>query len=343
MLYNNIIQIGLINIKIMGNININCNIFTENGSNQYTNNDLSPAPSSYNSNESFNLMSNVFINQDNNEYFKPVLPLNNNGNVNSEKESNLNISINENKINNENIKLVKESLNISMNENENKINNENINLGKESSLNISINENKINVEDNINISNEFLSDSKIKLIKEKKKSKSKSNKKVKNVKVKNIKNFQENSTKETTYKIFNINFEKSGNIIKKNSKRGQNCRQKIIRNFIQNILPNWINDEKNKRVKKLGKKELKYKYIEYKGKKLKEIYKISDNNNIKLNFYFEEAFKAFCHENLREEILYNVIKRESKNEKKGKIEKYNSKDFFIKFKSKKEYINEKIN
>ena len=86
----------------MGNITINCNIFTENGSNQYTNNDLSPAPSSYNSNESFNLMSNVFINQDNNEYFKPVLPLNNNGNVNSEKESNLNISIDENKINNEN-------------------------------------------------------------------------------------------------------------------------------------------------------------------------------------------------------------------------------------------------
>jgi hypothetical protein len=39
----------------------------------------------------------------------------------------------------------------------------------------------------------------------------------------------------------------------------------------------------------------------------------------------------------------NVIKRESKNEKGGKIEKYNSKDFFIKFKSKKEYINEKIN
>jgi hypothetical protein len=227
--------------------------------------------------------------------------------------------------------------------NENKINKENINLGKESSLNISIIENKINVEDNINISNEYLADSKIKLNKEKKKSKSKSNKKVKNVKVKNIKNFQENSTKETTYKIFNNNFEKSGNIIKKNSKRGQNCRQKIIRNLIQNILPNWINDEKNQRVKKLGKKELKYKYIEYKGKKLKEIYKISDNNNIKLNFYFEEAFKAFCHENIREEILLNVIKRESKIEKGGKIEKYNSKDFFIKFKSKKEYINEKIN
>ena len=92
-------------------------------------------------------------------------------------------------------------------------------------------------------------------------------------------------------------------------------RQKIIRNLIQNILPNWINDDKNQRVKKLGKKELKYKYIEYKGKKLKEIYKISDNNNIKLNFYFEEAFKAFCHENLREEILWNVIKRESKTEK----------------------------
>ena len=64
MLYNNIIKIELINIKNMGNITINCNIFTENGSNQYTNNDLSPAPSSYNCNESFNLMSNVFINQD---------------------------------------------------------------------------------------------------------------------------------------------------------------------------------------------------------------------------------------------------------------------------------------
>ena len=280
----------------MGNITINCNIFTDNGSNQYTNNDLSPAPSSYNSNESLNLMSNVFINQDNNEYLKPVLPLNNNGYINSEKESSLNISMNENKINNENI-----------------------NLGKESSLNISINENKINIEDNINISNESLADSKIKLNKEKKKSKSKSNKKVKNVKIRNIKNIQENSTKETTYKTFNNNFEKSGNIIKKNSKRGQNCRQKIIRNLIQNILPNWINDEKNQRVKKLGKKELKYNYFEYKGKKLKEIYKISDNNNIRLNFYFEEAFKAFYYVNLREEILWNVIKRELKMGKNREI------------------------
>ena len=39
----------------------------------------------------------------------------------------------------------------------------------------------------------------------------------------------------------------------------------------------------------------------------------------------------------------NVIKRESKIEKGGKIEKYNSKYFFIKFKSKKEYINKKNN
>ena len=103
---------------------------------------------------------------------------------------------------------------------------------------------------------------------------------------------------------------------------------------------------KKKLVKKISKKEQKYKYIQYKGNLLREIYKISENdikkefnNNayIKLNFYFEEAFQAFCNDNLRQEIFFNVIlEREIRAN-------YNYKIFFEDFISKKEYIDNEKN
>jgi len=175
--------------------------------------------------------------------------------------------------------------------------------------------------------------------------------------------FLERKINRSTFKIINFNYEKSGHNIKKNSKRHQNCKQKIIRNFIQDILPNWINyGKEGKILKKICKKKLLYNYINYKCKKLKEIYEICEkdifnaseyNNNItnkleenimiKLNFYFEEAFKAFCYENLRGNILLKVKNREFNYYEGENNEKSNGEEFFIKFKSKKQYINERIN
>lgn len=159
----------------------------------------------------------------------------------------------------------------------------------------------------------------------------------------------------------NYIFEKTGNIIKKNSKRYENYRQKIIRNFIQYVAIYWICDEeKNMKLKKIQKKFLLYKYTEYKGKKLKEIYGENQQNKnivqnakgsmlIKLNFKFEEAFKAFCFKKERKNILAEVVKRELEDkeistEEKEEFKKLSedAENFFIKLKSKQEYINEKI-
>ena len=157
------------------------------------------------------------------------------------------------------------------------------------------------------------------------------------------------------FKTHNENYAKNGNNIKKNSKRHQNCRQKIIRNFIQDNLIYWIcNGEKNKMLKKLSKKKILFDYKKYKGLKLKDIYSenIEDsyNNNfinaadgnmlIKLHFTFEEAFKIFCFPKWQKTILSNVEKRVLKFF--PKIKKENKNDFFSKLKSKEQYIIEKV-
>lgn len=167
------------------------------------------------------------------------------------------------------------------------------------------------------------------------------------------------------FQIKNIMFEKTGNNIKKNSERYENYRQKIIRNFIQNIAIFWICDEqKNIKLTKITQKFLLYKYIDYKGIKLKEIYGEGLRNNqenkkiiknakgsmlLKLNFKFEEAFKAFCFKKERKNILVDVVNRELENkelsaEEKEEFKKWpdDAENFFIKLKSKQEYINEKI-
>ena len=171
--------------------------------------------------------------------------------------------------------------------------------------------------------------------------------------------------KRFLFNIRNDEFEQSGNNYKSDSSpRPQNIRNKIIRNFIQDILLNWINNgeqKKNKIFQKLRKENLNYKC---KGKKLFEIYKLSEtdisnilndkkyknnfiNNKskenfyIKLHFYFEEAFKIFCYEKYKEEIYKNVRKRELFNYEEEENEQSNYKEFFNKFKSKQVYINEK--
>lgn len=158
------------------------------------------------------------------------------------------------------------------------------------------------------------------------------------------------------FKTQNKTYAKNGNYIKKNSKRHQNCRQKIIRNFIQDNLIYWICDgEKDKMLKKLAKKRILFNYKKYKGLLLKDIYSknIEDNYNnkiiniakgnmlIKLYFTFEEAFKVFCFQKYKQSILLNVEKRLLLLHHL-KIKAENRDDFFSKLKPKEEYINEKI-
>ena len=161
-------------------------------------------------------------------------------------------------------------------------------------------------------------------------------------------------SKVILFKTLSINFPKSGNIIKKNSQRHQNCKQKIIRNFIQNILIHWISD--GIKDKMLNKKDrIIYNYIKYKGKKLKEIFSESNNNRynndiiknskgnmlIKFNFYFEEAFKAFCYIKLRQAI-FSEVKNRVMNELKREIKDVQDEQFYIQLESKNQYINKKI-
>ena len=160
-------------------------------------------------------------------------------------------------------------------------------------------------------------------------------------------------SKAILFKTLSINFSKSGNIIKKNSRRHQNCKQKIIRNFIQNILIHWICDGiKDKMLKK--KDRIIYNYIKYKGKKLKEIFSESNNgyNNdiiknskgnmlIKFNFYFEEAFKAFCFVKYRQDI-FSEVKNRVMAELKREIKDVQDEQFYIKLESKNQYIYKKI-
>lgn len=175
-------------------------------------------------------------------------------------------------------------------------------------------------------------------------------------------NFKFIISPKVSFKVENQNYEKSGNNIKKNNKRYQNGKRKIIRNFLQHILIFWICDSnKNQKLKKIKGKSIYYQYTEYKGKKLKQIYgnstKDDDYNNkiiqnakgnmlIKLNFTFEEAFEAFCYDEKRELILNNLIIRilnsNLKKEEKEKYEKLNRKDFFVKLKHDYEFINENI-
>lgn len=152
---------------------------------------------------------------------------------------------------------------------------------------------------------------------------------------KNKKN-DDNETQSIVFKTKNSNYAKNGNNINKNSERISNIKKKIIRNFLQNNVRFWISDGKGKQLKKI---KIKKKLIEYKGKKLKEIY--SENNDyntkiikeanenmlIKLDLTFEEVFKAFCFKDIRCNFFFK---------------KPFDVDFFSKLKSKREYINEKV-
>ena len=146
--------------------------------------------------------------------------------------------------------------------------------------------------------------------------------------------------KKDTKKIFETTkyFYKIGNkISRRKSGRKQNIIAKIIRNFIQDIIPSWIKCIKPGKNNKLNKDEIINNFKKHKNIKLSDIFKnqiiISNNtkddiNYIKLEFTLKEAFLCFKsrESSKRKDILLDVLNRLKLNE-----EKFNEKNFFEDF------------
>ena len=158
-------------------------------------------------------------------------------------------------------------------------------------------------------------------------------------------------TKRNKFIINKADYQKSGYQTKIISHRSSNCKNKILRNLIQDILIDWLSITNNKRrilrLKKLSKNNLEviYKnYMNIKDFRLKEIYsgeylketsekdrhifefnkkliETSENMEAKLNCSFKQAFNYF-------------------NNKESIISSQNS-NILSGLKSKNEYINEK--
>jgi hypothetical protein len=161
----------------------------------------------------------------------------------------------------------------------------------------------------------------------------------------------EKKTKRNKFIINKADYQKSGYQTKIISHRSSNCKNKILRNLIQDIIIDWLSITNNKRsilrLKKLSKNNLEviYKnYMNIKDFRLKEIYsgeylketsekdrhifefnkkliETSENMEAKLNCSFKQAFNYF-------------------NNKESIISSQNS-NILSGIKSKNEYINEK--
>ena len=143
------------------------------------------------------------------------------------------------------------------------------------------------------------------------------------------------ASEELTYKI--------GNKLPYNSLRIDNLKNKVIRNFIQDIIPNWVCIKTGKK-NKLNRDYLIFNYKNYLHKKLAEIYKeqletyINDIFiGVKLEFTLKEAFICFASEEMRKSTLQNVLSRLKIN-----FEKFEKEKFFVEF-DKEIYIEQKSN
>ena len=144
------------------------------------------------------------------------------------------------------------------------------------------------------------------------------------------------SSEELTYKI--------GNKLKYNSKRKENVENKLKRNFIQDIIPNWVKCIKTGKKNKLNRDYLIFNFKNYLHKKLREIYKeqletyINDIFiGVKLEFTLKEAFICLASEEMRMSTLQTVLSRLKIN-----FEKFEKEKFFFEF-NKDIYIEEKSN
>ena len=181
-------------------------------------------------------------------------------------------------------------------------------------------------KDDINIQNK--NEENLNINKEDKKNESKNIFKVLTIK--------RHSSEELTYKI--------GNKLKYNSKRKENVENKLKRNFVQDIIPNWVKCIKTGKKNKLNRDYLIFNFKNYLHKKLREIYKEQLETYIndificvKLEFTLKEAFICFASEEMRISTLQTVLSRLKIN-----FEKFEKEKFFIEF-NKDIYIEEKSN
>lgn len=146
--------------------------------------------------------------------------------------------------------------------------------------------------------------------------------------------------KKDTKKIFETtkySYKIGNKISRRKSGRKQNIKAKILRNFIQDIIPSWIKCIKPGKNNKLNKDEIINYFKKYKNIKLSEIfqnqinisnYTKEDINYIKLYFTLKEAFLCFesRESSKRKDILLNVL-----NILKLDEAKYDQKNFFEDF------------
>ena len=148
----------------------------------------------------------------------------------------------------------------------------------------------------------------------------KNNKNVKNAK-NNVKKKYTNKKRKNTNVFFKtINFYcQVGNKNNKKCFRKQDVQDKIMRNFIQEIIPIWVTGTKPIKSFKINRKELinNIKKEEYKNIKILELCKEQKNliipkneiTNIKLEFTLKEAFLCYSKKEERKNILVSVLNR----------------------------------
>ena len=163
-------------------------------------------------------------------------------------------------------------------------------------------------------------------------------------------NLNKKKKRNNFFKIINNSFKYGNNFPRKKAIRKQNMKQKIVRNFIQELIPSWIYGRKPTKNERLNRDDIikNYKNDIYKYKKLsfflskKETSKKdtkndspikSDNIKIKLEFNLRESFLCFASPKLRDEILSTVLSRLKLYDKKI------DPNFFLEFDIKDTYIN----
>ena len=135
---------------------------------------------------------------------------------------------------------------------------------------------------------------------------------------------------------------KIGNRLQIKSLRKDNIRNKIIRNFIQDIIPNWVGNIKTKKKDKLNRNDLIFNYKKKLKMKLSEIYKDQFDSNekdkvidVKLEFNLKEAFLYLINCKMRKTILSSVLNRLKMN-----LNNFKEDDFSFEF-DKQKYIQQK--
>ena len=163
-------------------------------------------------------------------------------------------------------------------------------------------------------------------------------------------NLNKKKKRNNFFKIINNSFKYGNNFPRKKAIRKQNMKQKILRNFIQELIPSWIYGRKPTKNERLNRDDIikNYKNDIYKYEKLsfflskKETSKKdtkndspikSDNIKIKLEFNLRESFLCFASPKLRDEILSTVLSRLKLYDKKI------DPNFFLEFDIKDTYIN----